>query len=64
MAAFKCNRCARYSYEEGCKLERSNYYQFRDCMTGRKSYWLSVNRQPECEKGRSVPIDRKHTAVF
>lgn len=38
MAALKCESCSRYSFAEGCKLERSNYFQFRDCMLGRKDY--------------------------
>ena len=38
MAAMKCGECAYWSFQYGCKLERQNYYQFRDCMTGKKDY--------------------------
>lgn len=38
MAALKCSDCAYWSFQEGCKLERQNYYQFKDCMTGKKDY--------------------------
>lgn len=38
MPALKCFSCEFYSDKEGCKLERENYYHFRDCMTGKKDY--------------------------
>ena len=38
MAAMKCGDCAYWSFKEGCRIERQNYWQFRDCMTGKKDY--------------------------
>lgn len=53
MPAVKCMSCSHWSFAEGCKLERRNYFKFRDCMTGRKSYWFSVNRLPKTRKGQN-----------
>lgn|GEM_PF-5956198 len=38
MASMKCFQCARWSFQNGCALERDNYYQFRDCMLDHKDY--------------------------
>lgn len=48
MASQKCENCSRYSFAEGCRLERSNY-QFRDCMTGRKDYSFPKDKPKETE---------------
>lgn len=52
MAALKCESCYAWSIEEGCKLERKNYYRFRDCMTGKKDYWHAKRRKENVQEKR------------
>lgn len=54
MPKIMCRNCKRWTYAEGCNLERSNYYQFRDCMIERKDYSFpkeTEQEQPQPEKG-------------
>ena len=57
MAAIKCGSCKNYSFEEGCAIEKQNYYMFRDCMLGLRDLW-SPNPENERDQDDVLPSDR------
>lgn len=61
MPKIMCRNCARWTYAEGCSLERSNYYQFRDCMTEVKDYSF-MKEQPQGSSAMEQPVPKEVSA--
>lgn len=47
MPAIKCSSCARYSRQDGCALEQTHYWQYRNCMLDERNSWIPRQEKEE-----------------
>lgn len=47
MASYKCNSCGRWTLKDGCELEQTSYWKFRDCMLDKSDSWVPRQEKEE-----------------